>query len=109
MLVGKYFWVVSRGSPATELFIMRHEYFPDKELYATKRMVHITEEGTEEDLLDLEIPSLEYSIASVVVPPEEEVDRFRDKEDEDITLPILPLGSRERAWDKKYWPEWCHA
>ena len=48
VLVGQYFWVVRRGSPATDPFIKRHEDFPDKELYATKRMVHITEEGPEE-------------------------------------------------------------
>ena len=29
-------------SPATNDFIMRHEYFPNKELFFTKRMVHIT-------------------------------------------------------------------
>ena len=53
MLVGKDFWVVRRESPATDAFIMRHEYFPKKELYDTKRMVHITEEGPKEGLFDL--------------------------------------------------------
>ena len=43
--------VVRRGSPATDVFIMRHEDFPNKEIYATKRMVHITKEGSEEDFL----------------------------------------------------------
>ena len=52
VLVGHNFWVVRRGGPATYAFIMRHEDFPNKELYATKRMVHITEEGHEEDLFD---------------------------------------------------------
>ena len=69
MLVGKYFRVVRRGIPATDTFIMRHEYLPKKELYATKRMVHITEEGPEEDLLDLQRHSLDSSISSEVVPP----------------------------------------
>ena len=45
VLVWKGFWVVRRGSPATNVFTMRHEDLPNKELYATKRMVHITEEG----------------------------------------------------------------
>ena len=45
--------VVRRGSPETDAFIMRNEDFPNKELYATKRMVHITEEGPEEDLFYL--------------------------------------------------------
>ena len=36
--------VVRRGSPETDVFIMRHEDFPNKEIYATKRMVHKTEE-----------------------------------------------------------------
>ena len=44
VLVGKYFWVVRMGIPATDAFIMRCEDFPNKELYATKRMVYITEE-----------------------------------------------------------------
>ena len=80
VLVGKYFWVVRRGSLATNASIMRHKYFLNKELYATKRMVHITEEIPKEDLFDLEIPSLDSYIASAVVPTEEGVDRFRDKE-----------------------------
>ena len=33
LLVKKYFWVVRRGSPATDAFIMCHEYFPNKVLY----------------------------------------------------------------------------
>ena len=41
----------------------------------------------------MEIPYLDSSIASEVVPPEEGVDRFRDKENEEIPLPILPSGS----------------
>ena len=53
VLVGKYFWVVSKGSPETDTFIMRHEDLPNKELYYTKRMVHITEEGPEEYLFNL--------------------------------------------------------
>ena len=82
VLVGQDFRVVRRGSPETDTFIMRHEDFPNKELYATKRMVHITEEDPEGDLLDLERPYLDFPIVSAVVPPEEGVDRFRDKEDE---------------------------
>ena len=39
VLVGKYFRVVRRGSPAIEAFITRHENLPNKELYSTKRMV----------------------------------------------------------------------
>ena len=50
MLVGQYFWVVRRGGPDSDEFIMRHEDFPNKELYATKRMVHIIEEVPKEDL-----------------------------------------------------------
>ena len=53
VFVGRYLWVVRRGIPATDAFIMRHEYFPNKELYDTKRMVHITEEGPKEGLFDL--------------------------------------------------------
>ena len=41
----------------------------------------------------MEIPSLESSIYSEVFPPEEGVDRFRKKEDEETPLPILPSGS----------------
>ena len=52
VVVGQYFRVVRRGSPETNTFIMRHEYFPNKELYAIKRMVHITEEGPKEDLFN---------------------------------------------------------
>ena len=68
MIVGQDFRVVRRGSPVTDTFIMRHEYFPNKELYATKRMVNITEKFPEEDLFDLERPSLDSSIDSPVVP-----------------------------------------
>ena len=59
MLVGHDFWVLRRGSPGTDAFIMSHKDFPNKELYATKRVVHITEEGPEEDLNYLERSSLE--------------------------------------------------
>ena len=92
VLVGKDFRVVRRGIPANDVITMRHEYFPNKELYATNRMVHITRESSEEDLFDLERPSLESSIASAVVPPEEGVDRFRDKEYEETPLTTLPSG-----------------
>ena len=68
MVVRQYFRVVRRGSPTTDAFIMRHEDFPNKELYATKKVVHITEEGPKEDLFDLEILFLDSSIDSSVVP-----------------------------------------
>ena len=79
VLVGQDFRVVRRGSPETDTFIMRHKDLPTKQLCSTKRMVNIIEEGPEEYLFDLERLSLEYSIASAVVPPEEESYRFRDK------------------------------
>ena len=94
VLLGQDFWLVRRGSPATDAFIMRHEDFPNKELYATKRMVHITEEGPEEELLDLERPSFDSSIDSALLPPEEGVDKFREKEDKETPLTTLPSGSR---------------
>ena len=56
VVVGKDFLLVSRGIPATDAFIMRHEDLPNMEIYDTKRMVHIKEEGLEEDLFDLERP-----------------------------------------------------
>ena len=67
VLEGKYFCVVWRGSPATGAFIMRHEYFPNKRFYATKMMIHIIEEGPEEDFLYLEENFLEllHSFSSV--------------------------------------------
>ena len=43
VLVGKYFWVVSRGGPTTDAFIIHNEYSPNKELYAIKGVVHIIE------------------------------------------------------------------
>ena len=79
VLVGQDFWMVRRGNPATDAFIRRHEDFPNKELYATNRMVHITEEGPKEELFYLERPSIDSSIDSVVVPSYEGVDRFKDK------------------------------
>ena len=45
VLVGKDFGVARRGILGTGAFITCHEYLPNKELYDTKRMVHITEEG----------------------------------------------------------------
>ena len=48
VVVGKYFQVVRMMSPVNDTFIRRDEDFPNKELYATKRMVYITEEGPEE-------------------------------------------------------------
>ena len=71
MVIGQCFRVVRRRSPATDAFITSHEYLPNKELYATKGMVHITEEGPEGYLFDLERPYLESSVASSVVPLEE--------------------------------------
>ena len=68
MVVRQDFRLVRRGSTATEKFITCHEDFQIKELYATNRMVNITGEGPEKDLLDLERPSLDSSIASSVVP-----------------------------------------
>ena len=53
VLVGKYFQVARRGSPATNIFIMRNKDIPNKELYDTNKLVNITEEGPEEDLFDL--------------------------------------------------------
>ena len=72
---------------------MRHEDLPNKELYSTKSMVHIIEEGPKEDPFDWERTSLESSIASKVIPLEEGVDSFRDNEDEETPLPILSSGS----------------
>ena len=37
--------VMRRGSPATDVYIMMHPDFLNKELYATQRMVRLTEEG----------------------------------------------------------------
>ena len=79
MVVGQDFRVVRRGSPATDAFIIRREDLPNRELYANKRMVKIKEEAPKEDLFDLERPSVESSICSSVIPPEEGVDRFREK------------------------------
>ena len=93
VIVGYDFRLVRRGSPGTDALLMCHEYFPNKKLYATKRMVHIIEEGPKEHLFGLERPSLDSSIAPAVVPQEEGVDRFKDKEDEDTPLSILPSGS----------------
>ena len=45
VLVGKDFWVVMRGVPGIDAFIIHNEDSPKKEIYATKRMVNITEEG----------------------------------------------------------------
>ena len=42
VVAGKDFWVMRRGSPATYALITRHKYFPNKELYCTKRRVNIT-------------------------------------------------------------------
>ena len=53
VLVEKDFRVVRRGVAATNVFIMHHEYFPNKGHYATKRIVHIIEEVSEEDLFYL--------------------------------------------------------
>ena len=94
--------VARRGSPATDAFIMTHLDVPNKELYATQSMVQIIEEGPEEDLFKRvdgrgqQRTSLEAaSIAeSESVPPEDRVDRFRDKEDEETPLPILPSVGR---------------
>ena len=47
VIVGQYFRVVRSGSSATDAFIIRHEYSPNKELYATNIMVYITEEVPE--------------------------------------------------------------
>ena len=70
VILVQYFWVLRRGSPETDAFILRHEDFPDMELYATKRILHIKEEGAKGDLFDLDRPSIDSSIASAVVPPE---------------------------------------
>ena len=69
MLVEQDFRVARRGVTATNAFIMCHKYFPNKELYATKRMVHIIEEGPKLDLFNFERPSIDSSISSTVVPP----------------------------------------
>ena len=68
MCVGHDFLVVRRGSPVTNTFTMRHEDFPNKELYATK-MVHITKEVPGEYLFDLEKTYLVSSIDSADIPP----------------------------------------
>ena len=53
VLVGKDLQVVRRWGLATDAFIMCHEDSPNQEICATKRMVHITEEGRTEELFDL--------------------------------------------------------
>ena len=62
VIVGYDFRLVRRGSPGTDALLMCHEYFPNKKLYATKRMVHIIEEVSEEDLFNLVIIFLDSSI-----------------------------------------------
>ena len=73
---------------------MRQEDVPNKELYATKRMVHITEECPKGKLLYLERTYLVSSIDSAVVALEEGIERFKVKEYEETPLPILHSGSR---------------
>ena len=77
--------VEMRGVPATNVFIIRHEYFTKKEHYAT---------SLKEDLFYLDILFLESYISSEVVTPENGVCRFRDEEEKETPLPILPSGSR---------------
>ena len=84
VLVGQDFRVVRKGSPATDAFIMPHE---EDGAYYTR----IPQIGP----LNLKIPSHDSSIASAVVPHEEGVDRFRDKEEEETPLNIIPSGSNE--------------
>ena len=57
-------------------------------------MVHITEEGPEEEIFDLERTSLESSIDSSVLPSKEGVGKSRYKKDEETPLLIFPSGSR---------------
>ena len=90
VLVWKYFRVVRRGGLATDALIMCCEGFPNKEIYATKSMVCITEEVPEEDLFYLEINSFDSYVASALLPLEEGLYRFIYKEDEDTLLSILP-------------------
>ena len=82
VLVGQDFRVVRRGSPATDTFIMRHE---EDGAYYTRI--------PQRRPFNLKIPSHDSSIASAVVPPEQGVDRFRDKEEEETPLTIIPSGS----------------
>ena len=71
------------------------QIYQTRNLYETKRLVHITEKGPEEDFFYLEITSLESYIASSVLPQEEGVGRFRYKDDKETSLPIFPSGSYE--------------
>ena len=98
VLVSHEYRVVRWGIPATDAFIMMHPDFPNKDLYVTQKMVHITEEDREEDFFDCEEQQtpLEaaYIAESEFLPLEDGVERFRYKEGKDTPLPILPSGSR---------------
>ena len=57
----------------TDVFIMTHPEFPKKELYATQRMVQITEEGPEEEIFGCVEKQISLKSASIAdyesVPP----------------------------------------
>ena len=49
MVVRQEYCVMRQEISEIDAFIMMHPDLPNKELYATKRMVQITEEGLEEE------------------------------------------------------------
>ena len=45
--------VVQRGTDAIMVFVFTHLDFPDEQFYATKRYIHVTQEGEEDSLFVL--------------------------------------------------------
>ena len=45
--------VVRRGADAILVFVFTHFDFPDKQLYASKRYIHVTQEGEEDSFFVL--------------------------------------------------------
>ena len=50
--------VVRRGAAVVSVFLFSHPDFDDGEFYAAKRYIHVVQEGAEEYLFDVPVPSM---------------------------------------------------
>ena len=50
--------VFCRGAAAVPVFFFSHPDFDDGEFYAAKRYIHVVQEGSEDYLFDVPVPSV---------------------------------------------------
>ena len=64
--------VVCIGAAAVPVFFSLHPVFDDDEFYTTERYIHVVQEGAEEYLFDVTVPSVRCACQSISARVNEE-------------------------------------